>query len=129
MGGRLDPTVRTGFRPEGRRCADRRAGRKRHRGTGPVSTAALPPLSSVRRRARRKAVWRRRGTVLAFMSPWIVGFSVFFAYPLLDNLYLSFTHYDLLSSPRWIGLANYHYLFGGDQQAWPGGSHNLRFLG
>jgi multiple sugar transport system permease protein len=72
-----------------------------------------------RRRARRKAAWRRRGLVLLFMSPWLVGFSVFFGYPLVMSAYLSFTHYDLLSSPRWIGLANYRYLFGTDQQIWP----------
>ena len=28
------------------------------------------------------------------------------------NGYLSFTHYDLLNPPRWIGLANYRYAFG-----------------
>jgi multiple sugar transport system permease protein len=90
---------------------------------------ALPALSPQRLRARRKAAWRRRGLVLAFMSPWIVGFSVFFAYPLLDNLYLSFTHYDLLSPPVWIGLANYRYLFGGDQEVWPAVQNTLWFLG
>ncbi len=80
---------------------------------GPVT----PALD--RRRARRKAALRRRGLVLLFMSPWLAGFSIFFAYPLVMSVYLSFTHYDLLSSPRWIGLANYRYLFGTDQQIWP----------
>jgi multiple sugar transport system permease protein len=94
-----------------------------------VTTVALPPLSPARRRARRKAAWRRRRTVLLFMSPWIVGFSVFFGYPLIDNAYLSFTHYDLLSSPRWIGLANYNYLFGGDPEVWPAVKNTLWFLG
>jgi multiple sugar transport system permease protein len=94
-----------------------------------VTTTTLPPLSQSRRGARRRAAWRRRRTVLLFMSPWIVGFSVFFGYPLLDNLYLSFNHYDLLSSPRWIGLANYRYLFGGDQEIWPAVSNTLWFLG
>lgn len=91
--------------------------------------AALAPLSPERQRARRRAAWRRRRTVLLFMSPWIVGFSVFFAYPLIDNAYLSFTHYDLLSSPHWIGLANYRYLFSGDQEVWPAVSNTLWFLG
>ena len=45
------------------------------------------------------------------MSPWIVGFGVFFGYPLVTTVYLSFTHYDLLEPSRWIGLANYRYLF------------------
>ncbi|MGH3104331.1 MAG: carbohydrate ABC transporter permease [Gaiellaceae bacterium] len=35
------------------------------------------------------------------------------------SAYLSFTHYDLLSPPQWIGLANYRYLFGTDDQIWP----------
>ena len=53
------------------------------------------------------------------MSPWIVGFGVFFGYPLVTTVYLSFTHYDLLEPSRWIGLANYRYLFTQDKQIWP----------
>ena len=86
-----------------------------------MTTAAEPqavPGAPVydRRRSRRRAAWRRRGTVLAFMSPWIAGFTIFFGYPLVMTAYYSFTHYDLLSSPRWIGLANYRFLFQGDPQ-------------
>ena len=72
-----------------------------------------------RRRPSRRAVWRRRGTVLAFMAPWIVGFTVFFGYPLVSTVYLSFTHYDLLQPSRWIGTANYRYLFTQDKQIGP----------
>lgn len=68
-----------------------------------------------RRRARRRAAWRRRAVVLAFLSPWLVGVTIFFGYPLIMSVYLSFTHFDNLSAPRWIGLANYRYLFHGDQ--------------
>jgi multiple sugar transport system permease protein len=71
-----------------------------------------------RRRARRRAAWRRRRLVLLLMSPWLVGFSVFFGYPLVMSAYLSFNHYDLLSAPRWVGLANYRYLFTVDPQVW-----------
>ena len=71
-----------------------------------------------RRRARRKAAWRRRALVLGLMSPWLVGFTVFFAYPLVLSAFLSLTHYDLLSAPRWVGLANYRFLFEEDQQVW-----------
>jgi multiple sugar transport system permease protein len=93
-----------------------------------AARTVLPPLSPARRAARRRAAWRRRRTVLLFMSPWIVGFSVFFLYPLIDNAYLSLNHYDLLSPPRWIGLANYRYLFGGDQEVWPAIKNTLWFL-
>jgi multiple sugar transport system permease protein len=76
-------------------------------------------LTAERRRARRRAAWRRRRLVLLLMSPWIVGFGVFFAYPLISNAYLSFTHYDLLSKPRWIGTSNYEFLFEKDASIWP----------
>ena len=56
--------------------------------------------------------------MLLLMSPWLVGFSVFFGYPLVMSAYLSLTHYDLLSPPRWVGLANYRYLFTVDPQTW-----------
>ncbi len=71
-----------------------------------------------RRRARRRAEWRRRRLILLFLSPWLVGFAVFFGYPLVMSAYLSFNHYDLLSPPRWVGLANYRYLFTVDPQVW-----------
>jgi multiple sugar transport system permease protein len=81
-----------------------------------------------RRRSRRRAAWRRRGTVLAFLSPWIAGFTIFFGYPLVMTAYYSFTHYDLLSAPRWIGLANYRFLFQGDPQVGPAVRNTLWFM-
>jgi multiple sugar transport system permease protein len=78
-----------------------------------------------RRRARKRAQWRRRLTVLGFMSPWLVGFTVFFGYPLVSTVYLSFTHYDLLQPSRWVGLANYRYLLHDDKQIWPAVSNTL----
>src|SRR5215213_2444227 len=90
--------------------------------------AAQPPLQLDRTRAKRRAAWRRRGMVAAFMSPWILGFTIFFAYPLVMTAYLSFTHYDLLGSPRWIGLANYRYLFTTDQTVWPAVKNTLWFI-
>jgi multiple sugar transport system permease protein len=66
--------------------------------------------------------------VLAFLSPWIAGFTIFFGYPLVMTAYYSFTHYDLLSAPRWVGLANYRFLFEGDQQVRPAVSNTLWFM-
>jgi multiple sugar transport system permease protein len=82
------------------------------------AVTAAPAAASARRRAKRRATWRRRGTILLFLSPWIVGFSVFFGYPLVMSAYLSFTSYDLLSSPTWVGLDNYRYLFKDDPEIW-----------
>ncbi|MGZ4481511.1 MAG: carbohydrate ABC transporter permease [Gaiellales bacterium] len=63
-------------------------------------------------------------TVVAFLSPWIVGFVLFTAGPMMLSLYYSFTHYDLLNPPHWVGLDNYRFMFGlgtinGQRQADP----------
>jgi multiple sugar transport system permease protein len=86
----------------------------------PLAPGGPAPRLQVRdrRAARRKAAWRRRRLVLGLMSPWIVGFTVFFGYPLLASVYLSFTHYDLISHPRWVGTANYAFMLHHDPQIW-----------
>jgi multiple sugar transport system permease protein len=45
------------------------------------------------------------------MSPWIIGFLCFTLYPMLASLYYSFTRFDLISNPQWVGLQNYRDLF------------------
>jgi multiple sugar transport system permease protein len=61
---------------------------------------------------------RRYGPVLLFLSPWIVGFVVFYLYPMLASLYFSFTHYDIVSTPKWVGLSNYRFMFTSDPNFW-----------
>jgi multiple sugar transport system permease protein len=43
----------------------------------------------------------------AFAAPWIVGFFIFVAAPILASLYWSFTKYSPPASPEWVGLGNY----------------------
>lgn len=47
-----------------------------------------------------------------FLSPWLVGFICLSAFPMGFSLYLSFTQYDMLTAPNWIGLGNYAEMFG-----------------
>lgn len=57
---------------------------------------------------------RRLGDTVAgyvFLAPFLVLLSLFVLWPLLDAFWLSFQSYDLFSPPRWVGLANYAYLF------------------
>ncbi len=46
--------------------------------------------------------------------PWMAVFAVFTAGPLIAGLSLAFTKYDILSPPRWVGLANFWRLVGDD---------------
>ena len=48
-----------------------------------------------------------------FISPWLVGFTVFILGPILSSIYLSFTKYSISDPPRWVGLDNYAVIFKG----------------
>jgi multiple sugar transport system permease protein len=62
----------------------------------------------------RDAVW---GYV--FLLPWLVGCIVFFLGPILLSFILSFTQYDVISAPIFIGLTNYKIAFFSDKLFWP----------
>ena len=72
--------------------------------------AASPAAAPGRREGLRRA-WRRNGAGYLFLLPWLVGFFGLTLGPTLASLYLSFTNFDLLTPPRWIGLENYVYMF------------------
>lgn len=48
---------------------------------------------------------------LAFISPFIVGFLWFKAYPIFASLYYGFTDYNIMKTPVFVGLSNYVLLF------------------
>jgi len=45
-----------------------------------------------------------------FALPWILGFLIFMAYPLISSFLASFTNFSILRSPKYIGLSNYKEL-------------------
>ena len=47
------------------------------------------------------------------------GSVIFSAGPMLSSLYLSFTKYDVVSAPEWVGIKNYLYLLRRDPAFWP----------
>ena len=51
---------------------------------------------------------------LLFISPWIIGFCWFQLYPILASIRYSFTDYNMMQPPVWIGLSNYQHLFTSD---------------
>src|SRR4051794_26182229 len=87
----------------------------------PGSTAHRPGMSA----ARREELYG-----WLFASPWIIGFLLFTAGPMLASFYLGFTEYSIASPPKWIGTANYQKaLFGGDAQFWPSLSRTFVYAG
>ncbi len=51
-----------------------------------------------------------------FLLPWFIGLTVFLAGPTLVSLGLSFTDYNLLDVPNWVGVRNYERLFTQDRR-------------
>lgn len=80
-----------------------------------MSTTDIPRRASVparRERRRSRAVSRGDGRAAAlFLAPWFVGLVLITAGPMMASLYLSFTDYDLLTPPEWIGPDNYTRMF------------------
>jgi len=67
----------------------------------------------------QRSVWRRLRrsefpVALLFISPWIIGFLLFQLYPILASIYYSFTEYNIMQPPVYIGLANFQQLFSND---------------
>ena len=46
-----------------------------------------------------------------FALPWIIGFLCLSLYPLLMSLYYSFTEFNPIVKPKWVGLNNFKSLF------------------
>ena len=71
-----------------------------------ANIVTLPKQSAVRQTSLR-AIEIRWGYV--FLLPWIIGFILWTAGPMLASLYLSFTNYSILknAAPEWVGTKNY----------------------
>ncbi len=70
---------------------------------------------------RRVSPLRRRHVIEGYLllTPWLLGYVIFTAGPVLVSLGLSFTSYNLISPPTFIGFGNFVEAFTKDQQFWP----------
>jgi multiple sugar transport system permease protein len=72
--------------------------------------AAPGPLLRARRWAsgfRERDTW----AAYAFLSPWLFGFVVFTAGPMIASFILSLTDYSVIQTTHYVGWANYRQLF------------------
>nr|WP_218852607.1 sugar ABC transporter permease [Spelaeicoccus albus] len=82
-----------------RKAAGTRRAQSARRGPEP------PRRSSAMRSIRQSMVAYR------FLIPWLIGLLTLTLGSFAYSIYLSFTDYNLLSSPKWTGLANYTQMF------------------
>jgi multiple sugar transport system permease protein len=94
--------------------------------------SAMQAFLSARVRRQR---WRFTPSVrrdlrngLLFVLPWLVGLVVFTLYPILASLVYSFTTYDIISPPEFVGLDNYRELLMGDPLFWTAVGNTLYYV-
>ncbi|MGI8913127.1 MAG: carbohydrate ABC transporter permease [Chloroflexota bacterium] len=63
------------------------------------------------RRTGFVAFWRKWGVYYLMMTPWLTIFFVFTIIPVLAAAGLSFTYFNMLTPPRFVGISNYQILF------------------
>ena len=66
----------------------------------------------------REGYATRQRIAYLFIAPAVALFTVFVFIPIFASLYLSFTRYDVLHPPVWVGLANFWTLLAHDPRFW-----------
>ncbi|HRJ40787.1 MAG: sugar ABC transporter permease [Caldilineaceae bacterium] len=69
---------------------------------------------------RRRMSQANRNNIngILFAMPWLIGLLVFWIYPTIASAYYSFTKFNAVQSPTWIGFSNYIQLFTADDNFW-----------
>lgn len=73
------------------------------------ATSAYP--SSSKKRSIGKMAFREEIAFWLFISPWLIGFIVFFGGPIIASFGISLTEYSILQPPKFLGIGNYTQLF------------------
>jgi len=70
--------------------------------------------------ARNRGLHGKRSLIdgYVFIGPWLFGFLGLTLIPMVASLLISFTRYDILSPPKWAGLANFRMMFFTDPRYW-----------
>ena len=76
------------------------------------STGGVVAEKSTAQRKRAKKN-RRTNNLMGylFIGPWLLSFLAFTLIPIVASLVLSFTDFDILSAPDWVGFKNYTRMF------------------
>jgi multiple sugar transport system permease protein len=70
---------------------------------------------------------RNNAWVIFFLTPSLIGLVMFTILPILASLGLTFTEWDLVTPPKYVGLSNFTRLIG-DERFWDALKHTLGFI-
>ena len=83
-----------------------------------TSSASLPPATKAKPRISLTHRQAEALTGFTMAAPWIIGFFVFVAGPMIASLYLAMTRWDMFTSPKFLGLENFQVLLTEDNLFW-----------
>jgi multiple sugar transport system permease protein len=75
------------------------------------------PATAFSRRGQTTLARREARRFYVFVSPWAIGFVLFSGVPIVASILMSFTQWNLLRDPTWVGLANYQKMIA-DPEFW-----------
>lgn len=83
-----------------------------------MAVVTAPPTATAQRRPARPRLTAqsRREAILFYLciSPWIIGFLLFTLVPMVASFVVSFTQWNIIQPPVWVGLQNYIKIFTDD---------------
>ena len=79
--------------------------------------------------AKRRGLVARRDERAAylFLSPWLIGLLAFWLVPIVGSLLLSFSEWNIITPPEWVGLDNYRDMID-DRTFWLSIRVTLKYL-
>ncbi len=91
----------------------------------------MASLAQVIAPPRRRLSATTRNTIngLLFALPWLVGLTMFWIYPIFASAYYSFTEFNGVQDPKWVGFHNYVQLFTNDPDFLRAVGNTLFFAG
>ena len=66
-------------------------------------------------RKRKLGSLKEQFPLLVMLAPFLIFFALFTVIPIFSSIGLSFTSYDLLSMPKFVGIDNFQRMFTGDE--------------
>ena len=70
--------------------------------------------NTAKSKLRKKDYMREQAPLVLILAPFLIFFCLFTIIPIFSSIGLSFTSYDLLSTPKFIGIDNYERMFVSD---------------
>lgn len=91
----------------------------------------MASLTQVVAPPRRRLSVTTRNTIngILFALPWLLGLLMFWIYPIVASAYYSFTEFNGVQDPQWVGFHNYVQLFTNDPDFLRAVGNTLFFAG